>query len=153
VEFLGAIEQLAPVRALRVSFYIYPLVNAAHIVAIGCLLTSVILMDLRILGFLVSQERRPFLKLMRRIGVGAFCAALITGLLLFSVRASEYVFNPAFQLKLLLIALAGLNLLGLRIFASEQDGMPKERSAGFFAAASMLLWLGVLVCGRFIGFL
>jgi len=153
VEFLQAIEQLAPIRALRISFYAYPLVNAAHVLAIGALVTSVTLMDLRILGFLTAQERRPFLKLMRRVGIAAFCGAAATGLLLFSVRASEYFFNPAFRLKMVLIALAGLNLLALRLFASGSGGMPRERSAVIFAGLSMVLWLGVLVCGRFIGFL
>ena len=153
MEFLEALEQLAPVRALRVSFYIYPLVNAAHVLAIGVLLTSVLLMDLRIMGRLSAQPWRPFLKLMRRVGIAAFCGAVATGLLLFSVRAGEYFYNPAFRLKLLLIALAGLNLLALRVFASEADGTPKEKGASIFAGVSMALWLGVLVCGRFIGFL
>ncbi|WP_309084159.1 hypothetical protein [Chelativorans sp.] len=154
MEFLEAIEQLAPARALRASFYAYPLVNAAHVLSIGALLTGVILMDLRILGFLAAQERQPFLKLMRRLALAAFGGALATGLLLFSIRASEYFVNPAFRLKMLLILFAGLNMLALRLFASPPDGTPSETvGARAFAMVSLVLWLGVLVCGRFIGFL
>lgn len=153
MEFLLAIEQLAPVRALKTSFYAYPLVNAAHVLSIGALLTSVILMDLRILGFLAAQERRPFLRLMRRVAGVAFCGALATGLPMFAIRASEYVFNPAFPLKMALIALAGINLLALRVIATDADGGPSEaHGARLSAALSIVLWLGVLVCGRFIGF-
>lgn len=154
MEFLSAIEQLAPVRALRISFYAYPLVNAAHILAIGMLLTSVLLMDLRILGFFRAQPLQPFLQLMRRVALLTFCGAVLTGASLFSIRASEYVVNPAFQLKMLLLAFAGLNLLTLHLIASDAGGMPvAKRGARWFAAMSILLWLGVLVCGRFIGFL
>jgi len=154
LEFLETIEQLAPARALRASFYVYPLVNAAHVLSIGALLTSVILMDLRILGFLSAQDRRPFLKLMRRAALTAFCGAVATGVPMFAIRASEYFFNPAFRLKMLLIVLAGFNLAALRIFASAPDGAPTGKGgARLFAGLSLVLWLGVLVCGRFIGFL
>ncbi|WP_274426137.1 hypothetical protein [Chelativorans sp. YIM 93263] len=154
MEFLSAIEQLAPVRALRISFYAYPLVNAAHILSIGVLLTGVLLMDMRILGFLQAQPLQSFLHLMRRVALLAFGGAVLTGASLFSIRASEYVFNPAFQLKMLLIAFAGLNLLILHLTASDADGMPlAKRGARWFATFSILLWIGVLVCGRFIGFL
>ena len=152
MEFLEAIEQLAPARALGASFYVYPLVSAAHVFFIGVLLTTVILMDLRIVGFLDSQDRRPFVKLMRRLALVAFCGALVTGIPMFSIRASEYFFNPAFRVKMLLIMLAGLNLLALRFFASDPDGAPAEKGARLFAGLSMALWIGVLVCGRFIGF-
>ena len=143
-----------PTRALRASFYAYPLVNATHVLSIGALLTSVVLMDLRILGFLSAQNRQPFLKLMRRVALTAFCGAVATGVPMFAIRASEYFFNPAFRLKMLLIVLAGFNLVALRVFASEPDGTPSEKGgARFFAGLSLVLWLGVLVCGRFIGFL
>lgn len=75
MELLQAIEQLAPARELRASFYAYPLVNALHILAVGALLTSVILMDLRILGYLSRQDRQPFLRLMRRLALTAFGGA------------------------------------------------------------------------------
>ena len=49
-EFLAGIEQLAFARWLKASFVAYPVVNALHIMSIGALLTSVVLMDLRICG-------------------------------------------------------------------------------------------------------
>lgn len=154
MEVLHAIEQLAPARLLRASFYIYPLFNAAHILFIGTLITSVILMDLKILGFLAKQDRLPFLRLMRGAALMAFAGAVITGSALFSIRATEYFFNPAFRLKMVLIALAALNFLAMRLLASAKDGTPLENSrAQLFSVFSMALWLSVLVCGRFIGFL
>ncbi|RYE78007.1 MAG: hypothetical protein EOP19_22100, partial [Hyphomicrobiales bacterium] len=47
---VAAIEQWDAVRALRGSFYAYPIVSALHVLGIGVLLTGVLLMDLRLLG-------------------------------------------------------------------------------------------------------
>ncbi|TIX76756.1 MAG: hypothetical protein E5V21_19820, partial [Mesorhizobium sp.] len=110
-EFLAGIEQLAFVRALKASFVAYPIVNALHIMSIGALLTSVWLMDLRILGAFRSLPQAAFVALLRRTALIAFAGALVTGLLLFSVRASEYAAKPIFLTKMTLILLAGINFL------------------------------------------
>ncbi|WP_274627001.1 hypothetical protein [Arvimicrobium flavum] len=147
MELLQGIEQLGLVRLLKASFAAYPIVNALHIAAIGGLFTSVILLDLSVLGALRPPGGKAFIVLMRRIAFVAFAGAVVTGLLLFSVRASEYAFMPVFQLKLGLIALAGFNLL---LFVQlERRGGSGLR---LLAAASLVLWSGALLCGRFIGF-
>lgn len=154
MELLAAIEALPPARALRASFYAYPVVNAAHILSIGALVTGIILMDLRVLGLLTSLERGAAIRLMRRLAGTAFAGAVATGMALFAVRASDYASNPAFLLKMALIALAGANLLALRALASGPDGLPARNAAARgFALVSIVLWLAVLLCGRFIGFL
>lgn len=151
MELLAALEASAPVAALKSSFYAYPLVNAAHIAAIGALVATAVLMDLRLLGALGSVERAPFIRLMRRVAVACFCLAALTGLALFSVRATEYVFNPAFLAKLALIGLAGLNLAAFRLAGGQAE--TASGLARFSAAASIVIWLGVLTAGRFIGFM
>ena len=102
-ELLANIEQLAFVRGLKASFVAYPIVNALHIMSIGTLLTSVMLMDLRIVGAFRSLPREPFVALLRRTTFVAFAGALITGSLLFSVKASEYAAMPIFLTKMALI--------------------------------------------------
>ncbi|MEQ1951697.1 hypothetical protein [Mesorhizobium sp. CN2-181] len=153
MELLTAIEQHDLVRLLKSSFYAYPIVNALHIASIGGLLTSVWLMDLRILGWLVVLPERPFLKLLRRVALISFACAAVTGLALFSVRATEYVGLPIFLAKMTLILLAGLNLLLFFILdrqrpASVMPSIMERIVAGF----SAVLWTGVLFAGRFIGF-
>jgi hypothetical protein len=109
MEIWEAIEQLGAVRALKGSFFTYPIVNALHIMSIGALWTSVLLMDLRVLGAFSSVERAPFVRLLRRVALAAFCGALLTGPLMFAIRASEYAAMPVFLAKMGLIVLAGLN--------------------------------------------
>jgi hypothetical protein len=153
-EFLADIEQFAVVRALKASFVAYPVVNALHIMSIGALLTSVLLMDLRIVGGLRSLPRAAFVALLRRTAFVAFGGALVTGLLLFSVRAGEYAAMPVFLVKMTLILLAGLNLLAFELLSRRTGGdEPAAGAATALAVLSMALWTSVLFAGRFIGFL
>lgn len=150
MEPFQAIEQLTFVRVLKASFVAYPVVNAVHIAAIGALLTSVTLLDLRILGALRTLPERPFMVLMRRAALLAFGVAALSGLLLFSVRASHYAQLPVFLAKMVLIALAGTNFV---VFAAVESGKGHRRALRLLAVLSIMLWCAVLLCGRFIGFL
>lgn len=149
-EILASIEQLGLVRALKTSFFAYPIVNALHILAIGALLTSVVLMDLRALGAIRSVPEAPFIATLRRLAFIAFAGAVATGLLLFSVRASEYATMPIFLAKLALILLAGVNFFGFLFAARAGTG---GTMVATLAVLSILLWVSVLLAGRFIGFL
>lgn len=149
---LDGIEQLAFVRGLKASFVVYPIVNALHILSIGALLTSVWLMDLRVLGAFRSLPQAAFVALLRRTALGAFGGALVTGALLFSVRASEYAAMPVFLAKMTLILLAGVNfLVFMRCVRGGEE--PAGGTAAMLAVLSLMLWTSVLFAGRFIGFL
>ena len=154
MEVLQTIEQFGAVRLLKASFLAYPVVNALHIASIGALLTCVVLLDLRLLGAFRSLPRAAFMGLFRRLALAAFIAAALTGLALFSVRASEYAATPVFLLKLGLIAAAMINFAVFSALCRQGDDGP---AAGpvlrVSALASMLLWPAILLCGRFIGFL
>ncbi|RWO76707.1 DUF6644 family protein [Mesorhizobium sp.] len=150
-ELLAGIEQLAIVRGLKASFVAYPIVNALHIMSIGALLTSVWLMDLRILGAFRSLPQAAFIALLRRTAFTAFTGALVTGSLLFSVRAREYAAMPIFLTKMTLILLAGANFLTFMRHSKSGD----ESAGGVapvLAVLSLVLWTSVLFAGRFIGF-
>lgn len=148
---LAGIEQFGFARALKASFIAYPVVNALHIASIGMLLTSVMLMDLRIVGVIRSVPHEPFVALLRRAAFLAFVGAVVTGLLLFSVRASEYAVKPVFLAKMVLILVAGANFFAFVLLSRNNDDV--SATAKVLAVVSLLLWLSVLFAGRFIGFL
>lgn len=82
--------------------------------------------------------------------------ALVTGSLLFIVKPAEYLANPAFLAKLGLLALALANVARIHLGAGWRravTGRGVTPTLRLSAAASMLLWLGALVAGRWIGFL
>jgi hypothetical protein len=151
MDFLDAVEQLAPVKLLKSSFLAYPIINALHIAAIGTLFGSVLLLDLSVLGRIRSIPRKELVPLLRHVALVAFVFAALTGLTLFSVQATTYVRNPAFLTKLTLILLAVTNFFVFTIL-DRRTGEATPTWLRVSAIASLLLWSSVLLAGRFIGF-
>jgi hypothetical protein len=154
MEFFEAIEQFGAVRLLKSSFFAYPVVNALHIAAIGALLTSVLLMDFAVLGAIRSIPREKLVALLRRVALFAFAIAVLTGVTMFSIQATDYVRNPVFLLKLGLIVLAALNFAAFTALDRRRPsrGGGASPALRILAVAAILLWSGVLLAGRFIGF-
>lgn len=133
----------------------YLLVNAAHILGVGLLVGAILPLDLRLLGFFRGVPLGvvgPFLSRAAATGLGL---ALATGLWLFTVKPAEYLGNEAFLWKLALLAAALLNVAAQHRSGAFTraliDGEPRTvvRLAAFCSA---VLWLSVLVAGRWIGF-
>jgi hypothetical protein len=153
---LQAIGEWPGATWLQRSGTAYLFVNAAHILGIGLLLGAILPLDLRMLGFarhVPLPVIGPFLSRSASIGLAV---AVVTGAWLFSVQPDEYAANAAFLWKLPLIGIALVNV-GLQhrsdAYRAAIAGGPVVRRARLHAAASMLLWLSVLLAGRWIGFL
>ena len=134
----------------------YLLVNAAHIVGVGLLVGGILPLDLRLAGFFRGVPLAtigPFLSRSAAIGV---VLALATGLWLFTVKPVEYLDNEAFLWKMALLALALANVVvqhRSRHYRLALAGGDLHASVRLFACCSAVLWLAVLVAGRWIGFL
>lgn len=152
MEALVWIEQLAPVEALKRAFVAYPLVNAGHVLSIGLLVTGILMMDLRILGRLAAFDATRFVSAMRRLAVAGFAGAVATGLPMFAIRATDYAANPAFRLKLVLIAMAAVNMMAFHVVMRGRLDATFPPAARVLAILSLMLWPAVLLSGRFIGF-
>jgi hypothetical protein len=142
IELAASLEATGLATALRRSVWLYPLVNAGHILGLALLIGSVVPMDVAILrrGTLGAFDG------LRAFALGGFCLAAGCGVLLFAAQATEYLRSPWFLAKVGLILLASLN--ALLHFASHQA----ERTQRLTAAASLVLWILALICGRMIGF-
>ena len=87
-----------------------------------------------------------------------FGLQVVTGALLFSSEAAKMYVNPAFRLKMLLICLAGAQALIFQLVAGRNLAAWDERAAVPVMARiggliSILLWIGVVAAGRWIGFI
>lgn len=151
MELLHTIEQLGLARLLKGSFFAYPAVSAVHIAAVGTLFACVIMVDLSVLGAIRSVPRIALVPLLRRVALAGFAVAVLSGAMLFSVQATTYADNPAFLLKLSLIAVAATNFAVFLALDRKPSG---QASAALRVSAlmSVVLWGGVLLCGRLIGF-
>ena len=151
---LAAVEQWQFVRWIGAGAGVYPVLSALHIVSIALVAGPILLVDLRLIGALRSRAIDPGLALLARTSMIGAAMAIVTGLLIASVQITKYAANGPFLIKLALIALAGLNALALRRAARPQAwparvGTARGRAA---AAASLLLWLGAILAGRWIAF-
>ncbi len=110
------------------------------------LVGSIGVLDLRLLGYGRGLALDALSRAMIPLAVGGFIVMVASGAVLFAADATAMAGSAAFRLKLVLIALAGLNALAFRRLANAP-------AARVLALASLGLWLGVVIAGRMIAYL
>ena len=140
------------------SSWAFPTIESLHVMAIVTVLGTIVVMDLRLLGVAsIDRAVTAMSKDTLRWTWGAFVLAMITGGLLFCAKATEYAVNPNFQLKMLLIALAGVNMGVFHLFTwrtvDKWDTAPALPLAAKIAGGlSLFLWVITVFFARAIGF-
>ena len=139
--------------------WVWPVCEIFHFIGMALLFGSVGMLDLRLLGF---AKGIPIASLERfvPIGVVGFVLNAVTGFVFVAGNPIGgpivYLENLAFQLKMGLVLLAGVNLLAFHLtgisratdaLAADGDAAPAAKAV---AAFSLVLWLGVIVFGRLI---
>lgn len=154
-DFVALIGAWPGAQWLRDVGVAYPLVNAAHILGIGLLLGAILPLDLRLLGFFRAVPLAvigPFLSRAATVGV---VLAAVTGLWLFTVQPGDYLGNPAFRVKTGLLVLAVVNIVAQHLsshYRVAAGGGHVAARVRIHAFLSIVLWLSVLLAGRWIGF-
>jgi hypothetical protein len=135
--------------------WVWPTCETLHFVGLSLLFGVAALVDLRMLGMMKSL---PFHALHRLLpwGILGFGINLITGMLFFVGAPGQYTQNSVFTWKLVLMMLAGVNVLYFTVFdeawaVGAGDDAPMTAKA--IAASALVLVLGVLYCGRMLPFL
>jgi hypothetical protein len=129
----------------------FPFLESMHVLSAMFVVGTVLMADLRLLGW--SARRYSVTVITGEVVPwtwGAFVIAVVTGVGLLMPRASSYVANPAFLAKVVLLALAFVNMLTLHFFALRTDRVRLQMTTG---ACSLLVWAGVVLAGRWIGHL
>jgi hypothetical protein len=152
------LEATSLATEIRENEILFPWVESVHVLAITLVVGSISIIDLRLVG--LASLDRPVGKLTRDVLPCiwvAFAFAALTGGLLFSAKATGYAGNFFFKGKLVLLALAGLNMVVFHAFV----GRDLERwsawanpptAARIAGGLSLLLWIAVVAFGRWIGF-
>jgi len=154
---MGAIEASALGQAMRQWLWLYPSVEVVHIAGIALLVGSIAVLDLRLLGFSRSISVRRLAAHVLPWTAGSFALIVPSGLAMFVAHAGDLMGNPVFAVKISLILLAGANagILHAGAFRSaaqwDVDTMP-PLAARAAAAASLLLWISVIACGRLLAY-
>ena len=140
------------------STWMFPTLESLHVISFVTVLGTIAVVDLRLIG-VASRAHR--ISLMAKDTLpwtwGAFAMAAITGGLLFVSKSTSYVANPYFLWKLVMLSLAGMNMMYFHFFTyrtvEHWDLDPSVPNGAKIAGAlSLIFWLAVVFFGRAIGF-
>jgi hypothetical protein len=151
------LEETALAVYIRQSHLLYPIIETIHISGFIILVGSAFLFDLRLLGVSrkipVSDMARHLLPWSRR----SLLLVIPSGFILFMTQAVSLSENRVFWTKLILILLAfgnaavfhRLTLPSVTQLDHTQKLPAAARAAGVI---SIMLWIGVVTCGRFLAY-
>jgi cytochrome c556 len=156
--WLQSLEQTGLASGIRNSLYVFPILEAIHVMALSVVFGTIVIVDLRILG--LASTERPFGRMsseLLKFTWGAFAVAALTGTLMFMTNARVYAANTPFRIKMALLALAGLNMALFHLTAGKsaprwEKGPTAPALGKVTATASVTLWIAIIFAGRVIGF-
>jgi Family of unknown function (DUF6644) len=143
---------------IRDTKWCFPAIEMVHLFGIVTLLGTMLAFDLRLMD--VWLRRWPVSLLMRRLlpwTWTAFVVMVCSGTALFISDPVRFFYNPSFRVKLVLIALAGVNALVFQVTAFRtlntwDLNIQTPRGAKIAGFLSIVLWFGVVAAGRWIAF-
>lgn len=143
--------------AMRQWLWLYPAVEIVHIVGFVVLVGAAFMFDLRLLGLSRALPVSAMAVHLLRWARLALLLVLPSGALMFAAHATEMIENPAFRLKLLLIAAALLNAgifhrWPFRAVGDWDTELAAPCPAKLAGILSLLLWIGVISCGRLLAY-
>jgi len=146
-------------HAMRESgVWTYGIVNLIHILGVASLFGSVLVLDLRLLGFWRGISLAAITTPTVPIATVGFCVAATSGLGLLATKATEYVGNPFIYIKFSAIALGLLNVIILNFLSGWKTHKMRALSTreqsrlATVGGISLFCWLTAITAGRMIGY-
>ena len=155
-EILGALEASALSTTIRESVWVYPAAEFLHIVGFVLLVGSAIGFDLRLLGFSRTISVRALAGHLLPWAQTGLAIIVPTGVTMFLNEPTMIAANPAFRVKLVLVACGIANALSFRWPFRGVDRWDRDVAAPLGvrlnAVLSLLIWLSTLAAGRLIAY-
>jgi len=148
-----ALSHTALGQFMQNSKWGFAIVETFHLIALAVLGGCILLLDLRLLGFVLKDESAVALSRgLHRLFLGSLIVMVFSGIAMVSEEALKCFASPAFRWKMALLAVAvGFYFtVHRRALKSVAKGTATLQSRTA-AAVSLILWLGVGVAGRAIG--
>jgi hypothetical protein len=141
-------------HGIRDSVWLFPFVEIFHLIGLGVLGGTLLVLNLRLLGWGFPGERASDLeKDVRPWMVGSLALMLVSGFLLFSTEAVKMYGNWAFRWKMIFLASAVVYTFTVyRKVVRSEEGRIAPLWRVVVAILSLLLWTGVGLGGRAIGY-
>ncbi len=150
--FFDQLEQSFIGEAIRNSIWMFPVIEAFHLIGLAILGGSILVGDLRLLGLLLSSKPINYVisqtTLILKLGL---LILVSTGIPLFLSEAIKCYYSRAFWIKMsaLIIGLVFLFCIRNPVGLSTVEGNAKVKLIGFI---SISIWAIVAGSGRWIGF-
>ena len=156
VWLVSTLWRINPIATFMNSRWGWPAAETVHFLGLSLLVGTIGVFDLRLLGV---AKRIPISALHRLIpwGLLGYGINVVSGAAFLMTQPDQYIYNPAFQFKLLFMAVAGFKALAFYLTAYRGTTVPgaaaeAPRSAKIVAATSLCMWIAVIVCGRLLTF-
>ena len=151
-EWFQWLEQTPASTAIAESIRLFPLLEGSHILALPLSVGMIVIFDLHLLGLaLVGSRAATVMTEMLRWSKIGFAVMFVTGGLLLMCHAGRAYGNPFFRAKMIFLLVLGINALVYQIiFFPKMPQWAGSAPAGarFCAVLSLIVWIGVIVCGR-----
>jgi hypothetical protein len=147
------IEATSLGNAIRQSLWLFPVIEAVHLLGLCVLGGAVLIVDLRMMGVglrnyaiaHIARDARPWF-------VGALIIMLLTGWALFTSEAIKCYYNTSFWVKITTLPFAIVVTLLIRDRIARRGGMDATPTTRVVGIMSIVLWFVVAAAGRWIGF-
>jgi hypothetical protein len=157
--FCAWLEQTQLSQAMQVHTWIVPAVQTVHILAIAAVMSSVLMLNLRLLG--VTGRDQPLAGVSARFRPVIWWTLpilLVSGSMLIVGEPVRSLENAFFQIKMLLLITVIIVTLGYQAPLNKDarfwEATNTRRGAiKLIAAFSLLLWVGIVCAGRWIAYL
>ena len=152
MEFLTWLEHSEFSTWMRESDWGHPIVLCFHAVGMGLVVGISFMFSARVLGYAKSVSLAAFDRLFGLAWFG-FAMNAASGIVLLMAEPRRMPATPAFVIKMVLIAFAGLSLWALsRTLEGKERELSVPTGAKTAAIASIVFWCGAIVAGRLIGY-
>lgn len=138
---------------IRQSSWLFPVVEAVHLLGLCVLGGSLLVLDIRLLGY--GLRSQPIAELARDVRpwlIGSVIVMLLTGSALFASEAIKCYYNTSFWVKMTTLPIALLFTFAVRNRIAMRAGMTANTATRLAGLASVILWFVVAAAGRWIGF-
>jgi hypothetical protein len=140
-------------NAIRDSLWLFPVIEAVHLLGLCVLGGAVLLLDLRLLGVALrgqpiarlAHDARPWL-------IGGLVVMLLTGTALFLSESVKCYYNTSFWVKITTLPVAIVYTLTVRERFARSGPNDTTLASRVVALLSLGLWFTVAAAGRWIGF-
>lgn len=151
-ETYDRLEQTWIGEQIRQSLWLFPGIEAIHLLGLALLGGAVLVVDLRLLGLGLTRMTTPdVLRAARPWFIGALVLMFATGGPLFLSEAVKCCFNDSFEVKIAALLLGIIFTFAVRDRIALQN-RPSTWVSRLVAVISLAIWLTVAAAGRWIGF-